>query len=264
MLDEKAYEKLSGWIVSGFPTPTTPNATDTFSMKLLQRLSSSLLFAEYPSAADAPPDLDVFWRKVEPSFKVLQDLEANTKGSWTRKTAPSTNRRRGETVTRGGRIDPRNFDSIGIDVPVTDTEVREVRARVLSELQSILEVCGLMRYIPHMVLNQPQYYLLVLRQPLVSEVFKSSYMKVNLAKESLVNGKETSPKTDTVIAIPDRPAGLAFPMIQPMKSSLYLDDIEGFGEWVILLSPRAHKDLRDVKRSDGAMFRIVMKKIKYG
>ena len=52
-------------------------------------------------------------------------------------------------------------------------------------------------------------------------------------------------------------------MIQPMKGSLYLDDIEGFGEWGILLSPRAQKDLRDVRRSDGAMFRIVMKKIKY-
>ena len=47
-----------------------------------------------------------------------------------------------------------------------------------------------------------------------------------------------------------------------MKAALYFDDIEGFGEWTILLSTRAQKDLRDFKHSDGAMFRIVMKKIK--
>ena len=93
---------------------------------------------------------------------------------------------------------------------------------------------------------------------MVSRVFKSSYAKVNLVKE-----KVPPPKTETAIPTPDGPTGLAFPMIQPMKGSLYLDDIEGFGEWGILLSPRAQKDLRDVRRSDGAMFRIVMKKIKY-
>ena len=52
-------------------------------------------------------------------------------------------------------------------------------------------------------------------------------------------------------------------MIQPMKAALYFDDVEGFGEWSILLSTRAQKDLRDYKRADGAMFRIIMKKMKY-
>ena len=52
-------------------------------------------------------------------------------------------------------------------------------------------------------------------------------------------------------------------MIQPMKAALYFDDVEGFGEWSILLSTRAQKDLRDYKRADGAMFRIIMKKIKW-
>jgi len=51
-------------------------------------------------------------------------------------------------------------------------------------------------------------------------------------------------------------------MIQPMKAALYFEDIEGFGEWAVLLSTRAQKYLRDVKSADGKMFRIVMKKIK--
>jgi len=47
-----------------------------------------------------------------------------------------------------------------------------------------------------------------------------------------------------------------------MKATLYFDDIEGFGEWAILLSTRAQKRLRDVKRADFSIFRIIMKKIK--
>ena len=47
-----------------------------------------------------------------------------------------------------------------------------------------------------------------------------------------------------------------------MKATLYFDDVDGFGEWPILLSMRAQKYLRDVKRADVSMFRIVMKKIK--
>jgi len=60
----------------------------------------------------------------------------------------------------------------------------------------------------------------------------------------------------------DESRGTVFPMIQPMKAALYFDDIEGFGEWAVLLSTRAEKDIRNVKRGDGAMFGIVMKKIK--
>lgn len=46
-----------------------------------------------------------------------------------------------------------------------------------------------------------------------------------------------------------------------MKTALYFDDIKGFGDWVILLSTRAQKDLRDIKRVDSAIFRTVMKNI---
>jgi len=46
-----------------------------------------------------------------------------------------------------------------------------------------------------------------------------------------------------------------------MGATLYFDDIEGFGEWVILLSMRAQKRLRDIKCADFSMFQIIMKKI---
>jgi hypothetical protein len=81
----------------------------------------------------------------------------------------------------------------------------------------------------------------------LSQVLKSAYMK---AEPSSEGGK-------------DQPQNSAFPMVQPMKAALYFDDIEGFGEWAVLLSTRAQKDMREVRRADGTIFRIVMKKIKW-
>jgi len=55
---------------------------------------------------------------------------------------------------------------------------------------------------------------------------------------------------------------MAFHTIQPMKATVYFDDIEGFGEWAILLSTRAQKYLRDIRCADFPMFQILIKKIK--
>ena len=61
---------------------------------------------------------------------------------------------------------------------------------------------------------------------------------------------------------PDHSPDPVPPMIQLMKAALYLDNIEEFGEWSILLSTRTQNDLRDIRRTDFGMFRILMKKIK--
>jgi len=143
VLEEGAYEKLSKWILAGFPRSTTPNPIDTMSMRLLRRFSSSLLSAEYPSAADAPPNLRVFCKKAELSFDVLKVLEENADSASTGGNVSPVRRKRSRTITGNRHIDPRPFDSMGIAVPTTDVEVRGVRVEVLSQLQSILEVCGL-------------------------------------------------------------------------------------------------------------------------
>lgn len=111
-------------------------------MKLLQRLSASLLFAEYPSAADAPPELREFWRKVELSFKTLRDLEASTRNPRMGDAISPTNRKKGKLVTRLSQFDLLDSDPLAMNVPASGTEVREARAEILSELRGILEVCG--------------------------------------------------------------------------------------------------------------------------
>jgi len=117
---------------------------DNTSMRLLQRFSYSFLSAEYPSSADAPTDPHAYRRKVEHSFNVLKNLEENANDALTGGDVFPINRKRGKPVTINRHFDPLPFNSLGITVPTTDSEVRHVYVAVLSQLQSILKVCGFM------------------------------------------------------------------------------------------------------------------------
>jgi hypothetical protein len=56
--------------------------------------------------------------------------------------------------------------------------------------------------------------------------------------------------------------GGAYPVVQPMKAALYFENVEGFGNWRILISSRADKALRKARTRDPKMFGIFIKKIK--
>ncbi len=56
---------------------------------------------------------------------------------------------------------------------------------------------------------------------------------------------------------------VAYPQVQPMKVALYFDNADGFGQWRILISGRADRNLRETKKKDTNLFRITLKKIKY-
>ena len=111
-------------------------------MRLLQRFSSSLLSAEYPSTADVPHNLRVFSRKVELSLDVLEHLQRSTNYALMGRNTSPVSRKRSKSVTSSRRIDPLPFNSMGISVPSTDAEVHDVYIRVLSQLRTILEVRG--------------------------------------------------------------------------------------------------------------------------
>ncbi|KAI6010466.1 hypothetical protein BKA83DRAFT_3037960 [Pisolithus microcarpus] len=51
-------------------------------------------------------------------------------------------------------------------------------------------------------------------------------------------------------------------MVQPMKTALYFDNADGFGEWRILIGTNATKKLREFRRNDQKKFKVVYKKIK--
>jgi hypothetical protein len=78
------------------------------------------------------------------------------------------------------------------------------------------------------------------------------------------SAKDAAPEvssTEDVESITRQPG--AYPMVQPMKAALYFDNADGFGEWRILISTEAYRNLREFRRADEKIFRIIVKKIKF-
>jgi hypothetical protein len=54
----------------------------------------------------------------------------------------------------------------------------------------------------------------------------------------------------------------AFPLVLPMKAALLFDNAEGFGEWRLLMSTRATRDLRHARKTNKATFKIIVNKMR--
>ncbi len=66
---------------------------------------------------------------------------------------------------------------------------------------------------------------------------------------------------DTVASAAAESQTSVFPIVQPLKASLYFDSVKGFGDWRIYISTRAEKHLREHKKNLPT-FKIIVKKIK--
>ena len=229
-LDNQAYERLSKWTIARFPTSATLNVKESLGIKLLQRLSSSLIPVEGVSTAEHRNELREFRRKVDLSLNVLEELGGSVDRASVSPSTSPTSRKRPKALARRIQLDPHPFDCLGIAVPTTEDEVRAVRGDILPRLQRILGVrdpypFGLLR-----TLTRFQHYLLILRRPRVSDVFKRQFKDLGAT--------------------------------QSIKADLCFEGVEGFGEWRILLSNKAEKYLRQAGRGNGVMLEIVLKKTK--
>lgn len=95
---------------------------------------------------------------------------------------------------------------------------------------------------------------------------------MSAVKAAYLPRKESAGSTESgAPAVPDGPmvadtsaeeAGSAYPMVQPMRAALYFDSADGFGDWRILISTRADRDLRATRKKEPKLFDIIIKKIK--
>ena len=181
-------------------------------------------------------DLREFRKKVGVSLNVLNELGRYGDRTSVGANVSPTSRKRPKALSRRIQLDPHPFDCMGIAVPMTEDEVRAVYSDILSRLQSILGVGVFLSHPARFeTLTRSQHYLLVLRRPRISDMFKRQLEVTAVSPES---------------------------MIQSIKAALYFENVEGFGEWRILLSTKAQKYLREVRRGNSVMFKIVVKKMK--
>jgi len=138
--DDRAYERLSKWTIARFPTPTTRNVMEALGIKLLQRLSSSLMSVEGSSTAEHRNELREFRRKVGSPLNVLKELGECTDRASVSTNVSQTGRKRPKVVARHPQLDPHPFNCMGIKVPMTEDEVRAVCGDMLRLLQNALGV----------------------------------------------------------------------------------------------------------------------------
>jgi hypothetical protein len=138
-LDGQAYEGLSKWIISQFPTSATPSAMETLGVKLLQRLTSSLMIVEGVSTAEHRNKLRKFGG-VGPSLGILEELARCADQISIGAILSPVGRKRPKAPARRIKLDPHPFDCAGIAVPMTDVEARALCDDILSQLHSVLRV----------------------------------------------------------------------------------------------------------------------------
>ena len=106
-----------------------------FGIKLLQRISSSLLSVE-----EYRNELGDVRKKVDLSLDVLEELAKCADRVSAGANVSQISRKRPKVPARHIQLDPNPFDCMGIAVPVTEAEVRALFDDILPRLQSVLGV----------------------------------------------------------------------------------------------------------------------------
>ncbi|KAI9453660.1 hypothetical protein BJY52DRAFT_1288007 [Lactarius psammicola] len=236
-LSQDRFTFVLNWVDNGFPHNLDDYSPKAICPKLLSTISVSLLFLQSPNKDDLAQDLDASHQYVVLSNSVLQALvtiiqssssEING-GSSDEEAIPITKRKKAsqkaQKYARRGRQTTK---------PVDSTPFRALR------LES---------------------HLRLFRLESLSEALKKNYIPPVVVDAAIEDNVALANRSDQDVEIlAEVPA--AYPQVQPMKAALYFDSVEGFGQWRILISGRADRNLREMRKKDPNLFRITLKKIK--
>ncbi|KAG2109747.1 uncharacterized protein F5147DRAFT_150702 [Suillus discolor] len=137
-------------------------------------------------------------------------------------------------------IDASLFIKLGMAVPPTSQAATSLSTDILAELKKTLS-----------------FYLSLLRRTeLVGDI------KALLFPNVEESAKDVAPEVSFPEDAESPSEESAYPMVQPMKAALFFDNADGFGDWQILISTEAYKHLREHRRADKKIFKIIYKKIK--
>ncbi|KAI1785420.1 hypothetical protein LXA43DRAFT_132940 [Ganoderma leucocontextum] len=253
------FELLSSGILKLRPNTAEEFHSSTL-YKLLAQFSVSL-YLPYRRISDAPPELVANRRSVDLAFSVLQAItllnasdtfaEENVDVSGTKVVAKNKEkqekrRKRSIHTGRALSIDVKAIIEYGAQVPTSKPQAAELAATVIAEQMSVL-----------------RDFFSIFRKEETIAFFKTVYIPLPPLAVTIPSQRTDSATSavSPIVPLPSASQG-AFPLVQPMKAALYFDSAKGFGEWRILISTRADRDLRQARRRDAKLFQIFVKKIK--
>lgn len=260
-LSQDRFTFVLNWVDDVFPHNLDNYSPKAVCPRLLSTISVSLLFLQSSNGDDLSRDLDASHQYVVLSNSVLQALviilQSSSSeldgGSSEEEAFPMTKRKKASQKARKymrkGRqmtkpVDSTPFRALHLEVPTSHGEAKEMALGILSEQKDILKS-----------------HLSLLRLKSLTEILKRNYIPPAIMDVAAKDSGALANRSDQDIKILEEvPA--AYPQVQPMKAALYFDSVEGFGQWRILISGRADRNLREMRKKDINLFRITLKKIK--
>ncbi|EEB89655.1 hypothetical protein MPER_12225 [Moniliophthora perniciosa FA553] len=95
-------------------------------------------------------------------------------------------------------------------------------------------------------------------EDLINDIMQSAVVQ----QEVVVDRSDLPAQLALPIETVERVESSAYPRVQPMKSALYFDTPEGFGDWLIFIGPSADSELRRRHKRERTTFDIIVKKMK--
>ncbi|PBK60033.1 hypothetical protein ARMSODRAFT_966416 [Armillaria solidipes] len=230
---------LISWLLESVPAEAT-NYETTVHYKAISCLSKELI----SSAFVEDKELCARYHKIaEITPKVLQYLLSflcpidigsehyNRKGKAKQSQKKPQEIKRADGITTSIK---RYFEVLNVDMPETSGEASALVDHVLQSQKESLK-----------------FYLELLCRPGVSMSLKEHCIMSSafpIEDEKNASGSAAEP--------------FAYPIVQPMKSALYFDTVEGFGQWTVVVSSDADNFLRSTHKKDISTFNVTVKKIK--
>ncbi|KIK71556.1 hypothetical protein GYMLUDRAFT_33762 [Collybiopsis luxurians FD-317 M1] len=253
-INDDAFSPIKSCIFSTFKTEKDP-LTECVGFQLLTILSQFLYFhPAAPSILKVQELITTNYRTVEgaavllkllSSMDFVEEMPSPAEEQEDFGFRVRTRRPKGKKHTRAKSkaVDPKPFKNLGFQIPSNQTEAGQLKVQLLETLENILD-----------------FYLSCLRTAEFSSIIKSACLASS--EKEPVTTRNTMPEIveDETAVVQVIPA--AFPKIQPIKSALYFDSVDGFGEWTILISQNADAELRSRHRKERHSFDIIVKKIK--
>ncbi|KAI0042885.1 hypothetical protein FA95DRAFT_1609833 [Auriscalpium vulgare] len=259
VISHDGFEFASEWILDRYAVRIEDYSPTSLSSRLLKRFAAALFFLPSPqndeswprgvlklhqSVLEAEPVLDALSNMPENDGLVdIINTEADDAFVVNKKTSQRARKRLRQASRVIKMVDPAPFQKMGIPIPQGSVEAKEAAAKILVDQRETLETL-----------------LDIFRVPALAPVLKSVYIPAPAAAADTADSTGDIPVTSDATHMEDIPA--AYPNVQPMKAALYFESADGFGEWRILISGRADKNLRETRKKDVNLFRIILKKIK--
>ncbi|KAG6331849.1 hypothetical protein ID866_7241 [Astraeus odoratus] len=137
------------------------------------------------------------------------------------------------------------LNNLGVVIPSNADEAGQLAAGILRTLNNIL--C---------------FYFDLLSEPDLADFVRDAYFSGNDSfhlgsqRQTVHRAPEVHTDVDQSPSMPE-----IYPRLQPLKAALQVDNVEGFGQWDVIISSGATKDLKEIKRSDKERAEFVVNKI---